>query len=295
MDTLSLGKEAAYRRIRGDVSFSFEEISIISQQLNLSVDKVLNISNPDKGDFTLNVSLEANPLESFLNNVNKYVRIFRSMSTCIRSLSVSAHNSLPYSWYFSRELLSRFMLYKWMCQRELFLENTPFSKFVLPEEVMAAQKAYMDKFKKIRKTTFILEKGIFSSLARDVAFLAQLDLLSPAETWQVKREFLAMLDDMEDIAEVGTWKKAPDTEVRFYLSEVDFDNTYIYLECDALRMASLRIFSLESIFSQNNKVCSMQKDWIESLMQHSTLISQSATMQRIEYFKEQRKWVDSII
>lgn len=295
MEILSLGKEAAYRRMRGEVPFSFEEIFIISRRLNISLDKVLDMSNPDKGDFTMNVSFDADPMERFLLNIQYYTRIIKNVASHPKSLISSAHNSFPYAWYFTRDLLSRFMLYKWVYQREFLLNNIPFSKFYLPEELVVAQRKYLDALRGIKKSITILDRGIFSSLVKDIAFLKVLGLLDAEDISILKKELREMLDDLEVVMEHGQWGVMGSAEIRFYLSEIDFDNTYGYLECEAFKMASLRIFSIETICSQNQRVSSIQKSWIDSLMQHSTLISQSATIQRAEYFEEQRKCVDSIV
>ena len=46
-DILCIGKEAVYRRLRGEVPFTFYEISRISEKLNISIDGVIGRSIPD--------------------------------------------------------------------------------------------------------------------------------------------------------------------------------------------------------------------------------------------------------
>ena len=41
MEILCMGKEAIYRRLRGEVAFTFEEVSLISQHLGISLDKIV--------------------------------------------------------------------------------------------------------------------------------------------------------------------------------------------------------------------------------------------------------------
>lgn len=47
MDVLSIGKEAAYRRLRGEVSFSLKEAALLANELDFSLSEVANTS-PDK-------------------------------------------------------------------------------------------------------------------------------------------------------------------------------------------------------------------------------------------------------
>ena len=40
MDTLYIGREAIYRRLRGEVPFTLEEAALISRKLGVSLDKI---------------------------------------------------------------------------------------------------------------------------------------------------------------------------------------------------------------------------------------------------------------
>ena len=44
IDTLYIGKEAIYRRLRGEVPFTLEEAALISRKLGVSLDNVIAVS-----------------------------------------------------------------------------------------------------------------------------------------------------------------------------------------------------------------------------------------------------------
>lgn len=44
MDTLYIGREAIYRRLRGEVPFTLEEAALISRKLGVSLDKIVGVS-----------------------------------------------------------------------------------------------------------------------------------------------------------------------------------------------------------------------------------------------------------
>ena len=43
IDTLYIGKEAIYRRLRGEVPFTLEEAALISRKLGVSLDNVIGV------------------------------------------------------------------------------------------------------------------------------------------------------------------------------------------------------------------------------------------------------------
>ena len=46
-DILCMGKEAVYRRLRGEVSFTIDEVALLSQKLGISIDQIVgsHVSN----------------------------------------------------------------------------------------------------------------------------------------------------------------------------------------------------------------------------------------------------------
>ena len=48
MDIISIGKEAVYRRLRGEVPFTFYEVSLLSQSLGISLDQIVGTNRAGK-------------------------------------------------------------------------------------------------------------------------------------------------------------------------------------------------------------------------------------------------------
>jgi DNA-binding phage protein len=61
MDTLYMGKEAIYRRLRGEVPFTFQEAAIISKELGISLDRIAGVSFSNNAMFDINVVDHATP------------------------------------------------------------------------------------------------------------------------------------------------------------------------------------------------------------------------------------------
>lgn len=55
MDTLYIGKEAVYRRLRGEVPFTLQEAALVSRKLGISLDKIIGISFKSNAMFDMNI------------------------------------------------------------------------------------------------------------------------------------------------------------------------------------------------------------------------------------------------
>ena len=83
-------------------------------------------------------------------------------------------------------------------------------------------------------------------------------------------------------------------KVFLYLSSIDFEATYTYIEKSDFQISMLRVYSINSMDSQSPRICKMQRDWIQALKRHSILISESGEAQRIDFMKSQRLVIDAL-
>lgn len=78
-DILCMGKEAVYRRLRGEVSFTIDEVALLSQKLGISIDQIVGSHVSNKVTFDLNLLHASSALESYYEIINRYLQIFDSL------------------------------------------------------------------------------------------------------------------------------------------------------------------------------------------------------------------------
>lgn len=85
-----------------------------------------------------------------------------------------------------------------------------------------------------------------------------------------------------------------DNEVNIYISNINFEATYSYIEGTNVHLSMIRVYAINSITTQDIEMCKSLKEWIQSLKKFSTLISVSGEMQRIQFFQKQREIIDTL-
>ena len=233
MDILYIGKEAVYRRLRGEVPFTFTEAAVISQKLGVSLDQLIGANFGGNALFGLNIVHYADPVETYYAMIDGYAKIFRELKREPESELATSSNIIPQTLYMKYDMLSRFRLFKWMYQHD------------------------------------------------------KIHLLTEDNVFQLKTELLQSLDELEEIAMKG--KFASGKDVHIYISNINFEATYSYAASKYRHVSMIRIYAINSITSRDTEVFGNLKEWIRSLRKFSTLISQSAEMQRIQFFKKQRE------
>ena len=165
--------------------------------------------------------------------------------------------------------------------------NHCYDDLVLPDKLLQRQKELVDEAQQFESTCHIWDSMIFQYLVNDIKYFTKIHLLTEDNVFQLKTELLQSLDELEEIAKKG--KFASGKDVHIYISNINFEATYSYAASKYRHVSMIRIYAINSITSRDTVVFGNLKEWIRSLRKFSTLISQSAEMQRIQFFKKQRE------
>ena len=114
MDILYIGKEAIYRRLRGEVPFTLTEAAIISRKLGISLDKMIGVSFQNNAVFDMNIVDSSQPLETYYSILEKQVKLFRKVKEEENSEIGTSSNIIPLTLSLNYNMLSKFRLFKWM-------------------------------------------------------------------------------------------------------------------------------------------------------------------------------------
>jgi len=292
-DKLALGRESVYRRLRGEIYFTFDEIALLSRDLGFSIDNIVGIKSGDNALFNIHMLQGGSDvLDIYVNKMNEYGRMFSEMSEHSDLKARFSINTLPYYLHIGYNNLSRFRIYKWLHQNLKIDSNNKFADFELPEYITDAHKNLYQNIQKIPSVTIIMDNNIFWSASKDIEYFMKRGLLSKEEVEVLQGEMLEIVSELETMAIEGTSSNG--ARVSLYISLVDLEASYLHIENDERQFSQVRVFSISAIDSFNEKLCRIQKEWIDSLKKYSVLITRSGEIQRFEYMKRQRMYIAKI-
>ena len=292
-DTLNIGRESAYRRIRGDINFTFEEVVTLSQNLKFSVDNIIGVNRNENALFNIHMLQNLDYIDIYVNKIQEYGRLFRETSMQYETRARISINTLPYYFHIGYELLSKLRIYKWLYQNQKISPNVKFADLVLPTKVMEAHRTFYQDIQKVHHVTIIMDHDVFWSVARDIEYFFKRGLITDQDMQLLKKELHTLIDEMEQIATHGTTKGG--SKVEMYVSAVVLEASYLHFEYGDNQFAQVRIYSISAIDSYDKGLCQIQKDWMESQKKYSVLVSESGEMQRFEYMNKQREYIEQIV
>lgn len=291
MDTLYIGKEAVYRRLRGEVPFTLQESALVSRKLGISLDQIVGISFKSNAMFNINIVDYDDPFESYYEILDKYVKLVNSMQDDPNSAMGTSSNIIPQTLYMKHELLAKFRLFKWMYQNKN-IDCKSFEELEMPAKLVNIQKDYVGMTRHIHSIDYIWDSMIFQHLINDIQYFSSIHLISDETKEEIRKELFLLADELEELAISGKTKEG--NQVRIYVSHINFEATYSYVETNNLRLSLIRVYSINSLTTMDNEIFHSLKEWIQSLKKFSTLISESGEMQRIQFFKQQREIIDTL-
>ena len=95
VDLLRLEKEAVYRRMRGDVAFSFAEIASISHKLGISLDNLVGAHSARSRPYQLSLVEYVEPIEDDYKMWGLYNERLQEAREDPTSCSVECMNVIP--------------------------------------------------------------------------------------------------------------------------------------------------------------------------------------------------------
>lgn len=292
MNTLYIGKEAVYRRLRSEVPFTLAEAVTISRKLGVSLDKLLESVYKGSALCSLNLVGREDPGQTYCSILEGYAKMFREIREVPDTELCVSSNCVPQTFYLKYDALSRFRLFKWMYQHGNVDFTKSFEELELPEKLPQRRKEFVDAAQLIRTSCHILDKMVFRRWVDDIRYFSGIRLLGDEGVRMLKGELLQLLDDMERVAATGRF--AGGNKVQIYISNIDFEATCGYLEAGALQMGYIQLYSIDSVTSRDRELFGNFKAWIQSLRKFSTLISENGDIQRALFFKHQREIVGEL-
>ena len=291
-EALFIEKESAYRRLRGDVQFSFSEVMCIAKKLNISVDQIMEVVPMKSRPFYLKLTNFAEPEEIDYQMAEEYNNVLKDI--CMEPMTEIGVSSkiIPDRFHIQHEHLRKFYLFKWIYlygSRDQ-LKNYKNSK--TSDRMIHILEEMYYLYEQIKFTYYIFDKSLFKDFIEDIAYFKNIELIDYEEVVSLKEELLSVTEHIERLALDGVNEYG--NRVDFYISNVSFETGITCLDSSKYTLTFLRTFSVHDIASLDAFTLQQAKIWLQSLKRTSTKISESGEIERKKFFNEQRRIIETL-
>jgi hypothetical protein len=291
-DLLEIDKDAAYRRLRGEVNFSFAEMAVIARNMGISLDAIAGIENMRSKPSKMNISRQVNPTEVDYEMFEAHVNLLKSIKDEPATKFMGAGNMLPHYLYMDYEYLTRLYLFMWN-QGSGYGDARPYHEITIPERLRVLQKEACRYAKHISSTLYVFDHLIFQRLIADIKYFVRVRLIKEDDVAIIKTDLTEFLHNLENMTIKGKHEETGN-EVSIFISDIDCDSNYSCLKSSNIQLTLFLAFVLNAIESFDDEIFNETCAWIHSLQRMSTLISVSGEKPRAMFFSEQHKIIDTL-
>jgi hypothetical protein len=292
MDTLDISRESVYRRLRGDIPFTFDEIIKLSLDLNFSIDEIIGQNEKSRVFFDLIENRSFNPQQTFLALLGDYHQYITSMRNAENIETTNAINRVLMWLALDFDHIFKFAYFKWAHQTYKISANTNFSEIEISPEIILLRKKINHDLKYIAHSSYILDQRVLLHTIREIQYYYRRKLITEAELLLIKEDLMGLVDKVEAIARTGI--NSVGATVDFYLSSVSIESNSMHTFYDNKGVSYFWIYSLSPVSINNADACMLHKKWLDSLRRYSILITQSNEILQEEFFYKQRKYLEGI-
>jgi len=291
-DMLVIDKDAAYRRLRGEVNFSFSEMCIIAKHFGISLDQISTIDTIYKKPSQININRYHNPTEIDFKMFQSYVDLLKTISDEPDSFVMESGNTLPYALYYDYDYLTQYAFFKWNLSSS-YAKVLPYHEINVPDRLRRIQKEGLQYIRKFKSSLFVWDCVIFQHLITNIKYYTTVKLINTEGVYNIKNDLLLFVDNLEMLTIKGKYEETGN-EVSIFISDTHFDTNYALIKSKNLSISIFKIFLLNSAISFDVEVFNETYAWIQSLQKTSTLISVCGEKIRTEFFEKQREIINTI-
>lgn len=291
---LCIEKEAVYRRLRGEVVFTFAEIALISNELGISLDNIVSSTLSAKSrPFQLKLVNYFHPTEADYTMMEQYMDILRVGKDDPGSELVDCTNILPVNFYWGHKYLEQLHLFKSIYQSGDTNTIRNLKEVTYSERTSKQVHECVYLTKHIKTSYYIFDPFIFQYIVNDIIYFNSINMIDEDDKQNLKEDLLHILKDMEKLAASGI-DKDTGNKIYMYIGSINFNLSYWYLDINKFHISMIKTFVLNNFSSLDEESFSIVKTRIAALLRSSTMISVSGERQRKLFFDKQRKIVGTL-
>ena len=284
-EVLNVSRDSVYRRIRGETILSLEEVKKLCAHYKISLDAILSPSSDIISFRKRRIDSESFTLEMWLNSILSDLERMEAFGD--REVIYSAKD-IPPPYYFKFPGLTQFKLFFWLksYQRHPKFDVMHYDPGMVSQQLIEVGRKIWKKYS-LTPSSEIWSDETFNVTIRQVQFYYENGFISLTEARSLIDEYLTMVKEIRNCAARGA--KSDHGVFKLYYNEFLLtDTTYLFKVGDK-RIASITYNTLNILTTTQESFCRETEDFLNNVINKSTLISTVGERERNKFFNQVEK------
>ena len=291
-ELLDIEKEAVYRRLRGSVPLSFQEVYTIALHFGFSLDSIAENISPLARQMTVLTVEFMDPQEKNYKKIEDFIVSIQLLKEDPDSESGAIGSIIPSSLCVAYEQIYKFYIFKWPHQFGNPQKIKTFADTHVNEHLKFLNREFVESVQNSPKSVYIFDRQFIEYFINDVRFFFDIRQITNEDILLLKKDLHLLINDLERYSNNGCFDTGKKVEI--FLANIHIDANYNYIDATEYKLTMMRSFAFSDSYSNDEVVFQHMKNWLNFLKRTSTLISEGSAAERITFFERQRKLVDSM-
>jgi len=281
--TFSMSKETAYRRLRNKIPFTIEEVVVIAQCFNLSVDELLDLNSNDNFLFNKDLNINQDPVDIYSGLLRDDIEFMEKLLVSKNIKIAATLNSIPLRFLPYKSLFKLdYCHYLYSAGKIPF--TAQFSDIELPPAINDLHDTCAFCFSRLNNITCIVDSMLYSNIINKIHYFYRLKFLSTEDLRVLQSDLFDLLEMYENLLRNG--KNNAGSNYIFYYSFFNIETNLVFFEYDSNCLLQFWIYPESPVVIRNNQqVDIIQKRWIDSKIRNSMLITKTIDINQIEMLR----------
>ena len=293
MESLDISKQSAYRKIKGEIPFSFDQIAKLSSELNFSIDEIVGSDNNKYSLYRLQKA-NSDPEKIFRQMLDRYLAALMIQYERKDSGIIQTMNRISFLSGIYFDNLFRFFYYRWRHQMSEVPLDYYFADVALPAETILLCTRIKEYLPIVNNNTYIFDYDTFKNTLIEIQYYHKRKLVNNEELSLIKKELHELINYTEVVIRNG---KLPYSDAKFYyyISSVPIETNSVFFWYDGIEESHFLIYSANYIDSSNTYACELHKKWLASLKKYSVFTTNSNEELQSSYCKKLREYTEKLL
>ena len=294
-ELLEISTDSAYRRIRGEKELSFSELKKICNKFNISIDELFNHQSNQGASFHYSPVNLSNQ-KSYIDYMKRLLNVLNNLKSVFEKEIYFTAQDIPFYHFLKYPELTFFKLFAW--NDTLSRKPISFCEFCNNLD----KKQILPIYEQIYNSYLLIQsKEIWTAQSID-STLRLIEYYFDTGAFESKETVLHLLNQLNDL--LCTVKGFADDDFKggerktpfsLYVCSVDLENNFMLTKRGDNLSCNIKLYTINSIATDNSYLCDETMKWIEDLISKSILVSGTSVKERFRFFQSSKNKIDVLI
>lgn len=287
---LSISKDSAYRRIRGETILSLGEAKILYDRFGISIDELFSSGSQMVTFHRRVVSYQEYDLDKWQKSILKNLEHLAGFAD--KQLIFSAKD-VPVFHYFRLTELCAFKHFFWMKTLIGYpgYEKRKYTPDAVPDSMIRTAQQVWKLYASLPSIEIWNEEVIYDTL-KQIEFYHECNFFESAgEAILLCDQLIALLDRVQEEASNGI--KAEGGEFHLYKNEILISDNSVFARMGETRCVYVNQNALNLLLTLQEPFCTQTEMYLKNLIGKSVLISRTAERERTRFFFNMKTRIES--